>query len=174
MISRGDDVRGSDESMLSLGKLYGNYGNSQVVGPDPFYQIVILKDESKANKVGRSEYIGATRHRDPLLCAVNAAATMLLLRFGEGGMIGQLPDFFDAHCDWPNEQNLLTKHDCTGCLPYAGSKRAPGHKEIFDDMKQASGLIGAMSDCSTKLRSFGAMHASQLLASAPEIERAGR
>ena len=47
---------------VSLGKLYGMYGNPKAVGPDPFYKLTILKDESKANKTNRNESIGVTAH----------------------------------------------------------------------------------------------------------------
>ena len=47
---------------VSLGKLYGKYGSSKTVGPDPLYKLTILKDESKANKSSRNESIGATTH----------------------------------------------------------------------------------------------------------------
>ena len=134
----------------------------------------ILKDESKNNKVGRPEITGATRNRDPLCCACNGVATMLILRYGRGGVIGQLPDFFDVWNDWPSRNSLFSKSDGEGVLPYTGSVSEPGHIQLFSDMKQAAGLLGIMSHTATKLRSFGAMHAHQKHASNPEIERMGR
>ena len=41
-------------------------------------------------------------------------------------------------------------------------------------MKDAAGLNLLMDGCATKLRSFGAMHATQYAAPHREIERAGR
>ena len=140
-IARGDDVRGDSDCELSVGKLYGRYCREAVVGPDPFYQLVLCKDESKTNKVGRNEMMGATRHKDPLLCAINAVASMLILRFGAGGIVGKLPDFFDRYCDWPAENSFLTTGDGTGILPYQGSRSKPGHVNLFADMKQAAGLV---------------------------------
>ena len=174
-IARGDDVRG-DSGDMSLGKCFGKFAKANIIGPDPFYQLHLLKDESKANKVGRPELTGATRHQDPLLCAINATATMLILRFGPGGIVGELPDFFDPRCDWPGELSFLTTIDATGSLPYTGGMRPynPGHKELFRDMKMAAGLVMEMGDCATKLRSFGAMNACENQASHPEIERMGR
>ena len=134
----------------------------------------VLKDESKNNKVGRPEITGATRNRDPLCCACNGVATMLVLRYGRGGVIGQLPDFFDVWNDWPSRNSLFSKSDGEGVLPYTGSVSEPGHVQLFSDMKQAAGLLGIMSHTATKLRSFGAMHAHQKHASNPEIERMGR
>ena len=97
-LARGHDVRGDEGAAQSVGKLYGMYLPSDVVGPDPLYKMIMLKDVSKANKDNRPEIIGVARHRDPLLCGINATATMLLLRFGAGGLIGKLPDFFDIKC----------------------------------------------------------------------------
>jgi hypothetical protein len=173
-LHRGDDARGDVDHQVSIGKLFGAYEDPTAVGPDPFYKMQILKDESKNNRVGRPEITGATRHRDPLKCACNAVATMLILRFGRDGIIGELPDFFNAYSDVWNNNALLTKSDGTGVLPYAGSMQEPGHVELFADMKQAAGLLGIMSHTATKLRSFGAMHAHQKKASNPEIERTGR
>jgi len=172
-ISRGDDFR-SDSQHFSVGKLFGAYANKEVVGPDAFYKMQLLKDDSKANKMGRPEIVGVTRNKDPLVGAINAVATMLILRFGRGGVLGELPSFFDEHNDWPNEHGFLTLDNGTGAMPYKGSQAEPGHLQLFQDMKQAAGLTGIMHDSQTKLRSFGAMNASEFQASHPEIERAGR
>eukprot|EP00966_Prymnesium_polylepis_P327266 7383149-Prymnesium_polylepis.1 len=112
---------------MSVGKLFGAYANKKVVGPDAFYKMQVLKDHSKANKVGRPEIIGATRNKDPLLCALNATATMLILRFGRGGVLGSLPNFFDVHDDWPGRNSFLAKEDGTGALPYTATLAEPGH-----------------------------------------------
>ena len=66
--ARGTDVRGRTADsreeaeaavQVSLGKVFGSYANPCSVGPDPFYKMQMLKDESKANKNGRNELIGA-------------------------------------------------------------------------------------------------------------------
>ena len=93
---------------------------------------------------------------------------MLLLRFGKDGIIGNLPDFFNPSIDWPCKNMLLTNSDGSGHLSYGI------HKDLFADMKNAAGLNMLMGDSATKLRSFGAMSASENQASHPEIERAGR
>ena len=151
---------------VSLGKLHGSYGSMQTVGPDPFYKLHILKDESKANKTNRNEAIGVTQHKNPLLCAVNATATYLLLRYGRDGITG-LPDFIDAENNWTGETHMFCRHDGTGMLSYND------HSALFTDMKQASGLENLM-DTRTKLQSFGAMQANENQASHEETERAGR
>lgn len=166
-ISRGDDLRGSEHYDMSAGKVFGAYAPQSIVGPDPFYKLQVLKDESKSNKEARPELIGATRHADPLLCAVNAVATMFLLRFGKGGLL-PFPDMFNFSIDWPSQNHLMTNEEGTGPLSY------DAHAMLFDQMKTAAGLEIALHGVSTKLRSFGAMHASDYQASHPEIERKGR
>ena len=109
---------------------------------------------------------GLTRHRDPLVCGVNAMATYLLLRYGRDGIQG-LPDFFDTDTNWTGETGMFCSHDGSGTLSYTD------HLNLFADMKQASGLVHFM-DAMTKLRSFGAMNANENQASHEETERAGR
>ena len=104
-IGRGDDLRGSkgrpslseasDVCTVSMSKVFGHFGRVQVVGPDPVYKLHVLKDESKTNKDGTPELMGVTRRAHPSECAINAITTVFLLRFGKGGLIGELPDFFD-------------------------------------------------------------------------------
>jgi hypothetical protein len=162
----------------AIGKIWGVYTPADVVGPDSMYKLAFLKDMSKANKTGRNEIIGATRHRDPALCTINAAITMLILKFGRRpdgklGYVSGLPDFFERKCNWPVEP-LFTEIDGVKQLRYTGSQSCPGHYQLFAAMKRASGLEGLMGDCATKLRSFGAMWASDHQAPHPEIERFGR
>ena len=167
-IARGDDLRGNLEEFMSVAKLHGSAATADIVGPDQLYKLMLLKDESKANKAARPELIGATRHRDPLMCAVNAVSTMLLLRYGSGGIVGSLPDFFDMHCCWTEEESFLTGPNGKGQLTYEM------HDRLFDNMKKAAGMTMLMNECSTKLRSFGAMAANEHQAHHDEIERAGR
>lgn len=164
-IARGHDLRGID---VNVSKLHGAYSPSEVIGPDPFYKCQLLKDSSKANKTGKNELVGATRHKDPEFCACNATSNMLLLRFGKHGIVGQLPSHFDIHCMWSTEESLFTNSNATAPMSYEEQAR------LFRDMKTASGLHLLMGDCATKLRSFGAMHANENQASHPEINRAGR
>ena len=49
-------------SFVSLAKMHGSIEPQDVVGPDTFYKIQVLKDHSKANTIGKNELIGATRH----------------------------------------------------------------------------------------------------------------
>ena len=169
MFARGSDLRGvpNEGEVLSVAKLFGQYKPNEIVGPDNYYECMILKDDSKANKVGRPELIGATRHRSPWLCSINAIATMLLLRFGKQGLM-DLPDFFDAYNNWPAEHQLLTANDGKHYMSYEEQKA------LFSQMKSAAGMMHLLEDSATKLRSWGAMAASQHQVSHQDIERHGR
>ena len=72
---------------------------ADVIGPDPLYQLTFLKDYSKANKSGRPELLGVTRAKNPLICPVNAVATILILRFAKQGLHGGLPNMFEVSDD---------------------------------------------------------------------------
>lgn len=174
-IARGDDFRSEDGSFTSLAKLFGSYTAEEILGPDRLYKMQVLKDCAKHNKIGRNELVGTTRHKDPLLCSINAVATMLLLRFGKGGVVSEgLPQLFDIHNDWPSTMSLFTAEDGTGMLPYHGSGGRQGQSELFHDMRRAAGLEALLGNCITKLRSHGAMHAAEYQAPHAEIERMGR
>lgn len=168
MLARGDDLRGAADCHMSVSKLYGSFVPLEVVGPDSFYKMQLLKDESKSNKTGKNEIIGGTRHKDPILCSINAVQTMLILRFGRNGCIGELPNFFDMYCRWTEECGFLTQHDGQGMLSYTS------HYDIFKGMKQAAGMENILADSATKLRSFGAMNANEHQATNAEIRRTGR
>ena len=93
--------------------------------------------------------MGIGRHEHPLLCGVNAIATMLILRFGRGGVIGELPDVFNPYNDWPSENSLITGPDGRGMMDYLGNSFAIGHVGLFEQMKIAAGLEGVMADTLT-------------------------
>ena len=111
---------------------------------------------------------GSTRHKNPLCCAINATSTLLILRLGKDGIIGELPNFFDPLNNWPEEMSFLTGPNGHGILEYTT------HKKLFEEMKNAAGLRHLMGDSATKLRSFGAMHADEQQASHPQLCRFGR
>ena len=192
MMARGQDARGNsedpineeaefDESNVSVAKLHGFALPLKCVGPDAMYLMKVLKDNcAKHNQMGRPELIAATRHPDPLKCCLDATATVFILRFAKQGFLGDgtkdgLPNFFDYNVDWQAEHCMLTTKTGKGRLKYKGNKTiGPGHLELFQDMKDAAGLWGALGDCATKLRSFGAMNAIMFNAEYLETERAGR
>ena len=147
---------------------------ADVIGPDPMYQLTILKDYSKANKTGRPELLGVTRAKNPLTCPVNAVATLLILRFAKQGMNGGLPEIFDVSDDCWERAAFFTRKNGEGKLPYKSGRLDPGHWDLFKDMKSAAGLINVMDACATKLRSFGAMKAAQKQADNMSVQQAGR
>ena len=147
---------------------------ADVIGPDPMYQLTILKDYSKANKSGRPELLGVTRAKNPLTCPVNAVATILILRFAKQGLHGGLPPIFDVFDDCWEYSAFFTRKDGEGKLPYKSGRLDPGHWDLFKDMKSAAGLVNIMDACATKLRSFGAMKAAQKQADNMSVMQAGR
>ena len=54
-------------------------------GPQPCQALLFLLSEGKTNKVGRKEYMGSMRHKDPLLCSHSALAQYLFWRFHVSG-----------------------------------------------------------------------------------------
>ena len=93
---------------------------------------------------------------------------MLLLRFGRDGIIGELPHFFDTQSDWPADNSLFTGPAGYGLLSYEE------HRLLFQHMKGASGMSHLLDETATKLRSYGAMQASENQAGKDWIEGAGR
>ena len=71
---------------------------------------------------------------------------------------------------------MFTKSDGTGHLPYTTGAwgKDLGHLELFSEMKDAAALKHTMGDCTTKMRSFGAMNAADFAADDEAIERMGR
>ena len=173
-LARGDDLRPVTDEYVTIGKVFGSYIRPGIVSPDQMYKLQCLKDVAKHNKSGKNELIGTTRHQDPICCGVNAFATMLLLRYGVGGVVGELPDFFDGARDIWNENSMFTAEDGSGKLPYKAAWGRQGHCELFADMKNAAGLGEAMHDVCTKLRSYGAMYAAEGQAPHSSIEATGR
>ena len=84
-LARGGDLRPAVTEWVSVGKLFLTHVRDAIVRPDRMYKMQCLKDTAKHNKCGRNELIGTTRHKDPLLCCINAMATTMLLRFGKDG-----------------------------------------------------------------------------------------
>jgi hypothetical protein len=50
-------------------------------GPTPAFAICMLLDNGKLNKNGRMEYMGALRHKDPLLCTMSSLAIYFFWRW---------------------------------------------------------------------------------------------
>ena len=93
---------------------------------------------------------------------------MLLLRFGKDGVIGRLPDVFNPADNWPAKNALFTGPGGAGLLSYNE------HHRLFHEMKNAAGMHHLLNEQATKLRSFGAMQASENQAGKDWIEGAGR
>ena len=47
-------------------------------GPTACYAVVIQSSKSKTNQIGARYYMGAIRHKDPMLCSMGAMAQYLV------------------------------------------------------------------------------------------------
>jgi hypothetical protein len=74
-------------------------------GPQPCFALLFLLQEGKLNKVGRKEFMGSIRHKDPLLCSHGALAQYLFERFHVSGE--EVPSF-RRRKDWYNTKVLVT------------------------------------------------------------------
>ena len=74
-LSRGDDICSSEVGWAHLFIL----PFPAIVGPDSGYIFYILKDCSKANKDGNTQFAGFIPRMNPLFCGVNACAEYLFL-----------------------------------------------------------------------------------------------
>ena len=73
-------------------------------GPTPCFVVVLQTTTGKMNKTGRAQYMGAMRHKDPLLCSMGALAQYLYWRWHIGGE--QLP-IFKSRQNWYKTKLLV-------------------------------------------------------------------
>jgi hypothetical protein len=66
-------------------------------GPTTCGCLVSLLQDSKMNKTARKEFIGALRHKDPLLCTQGALAQLFFWRWH---VAGEAPPTFRYRSDW--------------------------------------------------------------------------
>jgi hypothetical protein len=63
----------------------------KVEGPMPCFAVVVQITNGKMNKTGKKQFMGALRHRDPMLCTQSALAQYFFWRWHISGE--QLPSF---------------------------------------------------------------------------------
>jgi hypothetical protein len=91
-------------------------------GPQTCFALVFLLESGKTNKVGRKEFMGAMRHKDPLLCSHGALAQYLFWRFHASG---EKEPSCASRKDWYDAKLLVT----TATSEKAAAKRtAPGRR----------------------------------------------
>src|ERR1700712_490804 len=85
-------------------------------GPQACMALLFLLREGKTNKVGRKEFMGSFRHKNPLLCSHSALAQYLFWRFH---ISGEEPPSFHSRKAWYDIRLLVT----TAITPKATANR---------------------------------------------------
>ena len=131
-------------------------------GPTPCSCLVSLLRDGKLNKTARKEFMGALRHRDPLLCTQGALAQLLFWRWH---IAGEAPPSFRRRQDWYRIK-VLVGQDREEEISYATQLQETWR--IFG----AAGLVSAKK---THLpRRVGAQDAETHGTSLAQISQAGR
>ena len=98
-------------------------------GPSACHVLVVQSSKSKTNQTGAKYYMGALRHKDPMLCTMGALAQYLVWRWH---MSGEPGPSFRSRADWyrlkllvgdepPAELAYTTQYDCClACFQEAG------------------------------------------------------
>ena len=67
LVTRGETRRAAELAGLSLLQWPKHHG------PTPCFAVVMKMSNGKTNKFGKIEYMGAMRHKDPVLCTMGAS-----------------------------------------------------------------------------------------------------
>ena len=76
-------------------------------GPSACIATIFLLGSGKTNKTSNKEYIGALRHKDPVLCTVGALA---MLFFWQWHLAGEAPPDFKSRKSWYKTKLLVGKN----------------------------------------------------------------
>ena len=106
-VTRGDCV--CNKETTSIGHLF--LQSIPECSPDKCYSVSILKNTSKSNDEGWTEYAGFVRHKlHPITCCMNSVATVILARYGRNGE-QKFPDIFNGDCNWTANEPFITSGD---------------------------------------------------------------
>jgi hypothetical protein len=97
-------LRGQSRRQLGLADL-SLVELAEQEGPQQAFALVTLLDAGKTNKVGRKEFMGSMRHKEPILCSHGALAQYLYHRFH---VSGEPEPCFKARQDWYDIKLLVT------------------------------------------------------------------
>lgn len=131
-------------------------------GPTPCGCLVALLQDGKMNKIAKKEFMGALRHRDPLLCTQGALAQLLFWRWH---IAGELAPTFRHRQDWYNIKVLV------------GSDRMQelSYRTQLEETWRVFGAVGLTAEKKTHLpRRAGAQEAETHGTSLTQISQAGR
>src|SRR5947208_9320817 len=76
-------------------------------GPSTCTATIFLLGGGKTNKTGNKEYMGALRHKDPILCVVGALAILFFWRWH---LAGEAPPNFKSRKSWYKTKLLVGKN----------------------------------------------------------------
>jgi len=131
-------------------------------GPTPCGCLVALLQDGKMNKTAKKEFMGALRHRDPLLCTQGALAQLLFWRWH---IAGEPAPTFRHRQDWYNIK-VLVGSDRMQELSY--------HTQL-EETWRVFGAVGLTAEKKTHLpRRAGAQEAETYGTSLTQISQAGR
>jgi hypothetical protein len=109
LVTRGETRRAAELADLSLLQWPKHHG------PTPCFAVVMKMSNGKTNKFGKIEYMGAMRHKDPMLCTMGAAAQYLFWRWH---CSGESPPSFRQRRDWYRVK-VLRGEKLDGKISYA-------------------------------------------------------
>lgn len=99
LLARGESRRFAELPDLLLLEL-------QNEGPKPCPALLYIMSNGKTNQNGRIEYCGLLRHKDVMLCGMNALAVYLFWRWEQSG---EAFPSFKSNADWYSTRLLLGK-----------------------------------------------------------------
>ncbi|KAF6527928.1 hypothetical protein HZS61_008390 [Fusarium oxysporum f. sp. conglutinans] len=153
---RGENRRKMELADLSL----LDYPSSE--GPTPCGCLVTLLRDGKLNKTAKKEFMGALRHKDPLLCTQGALAQLFFWRWH---VAGESPPSFRRRQDWYRIK-VLVGRDREQELSYPTQ---------LQETWRIFGAAGLVASKKTHLpRRVGAQDAETYGTSLAQISQAGR
>ena len=75
-------------------------------GPTPCQAVVFTISRGKTNKTGKKQFMGALRHKDPLLCSHSAMAQYFFARWS---LRGEAPPNFRSRRSWYRTKLLVAR-----------------------------------------------------------------
>ena len=121
-------------------------------GHDTSNVFFILKDVSKENADGKSQFAAFVRHARPWMCPVNAMGAYLLALHGRRG-VSSTPDIFNGNEDWtaPGKAPLLVVQNARGKLESMAynaseSKARKGKEKSLGDVDTAIDIVALEED----------------------------
>ena len=99
-VLRGESRREAELADLSL-LLY-----PALEGPTPCQAVVFTMSKGKTNKSGKKQFMGALRHKNPLLCSHSALAQYFFARWSLGG---EQPPNFQTRRSWYRTKLLIAR-----------------------------------------------------------------